>query len=342
MVKKLGFAFVLMLVMVRLSGAQEDFAQLRVMQMSFIPELSATVDIQVDDTVVFESISFPFVTDYIQLAPGQHTLKTIIVDHEKATASTILSVEAGRSYTVIAEGDYTDHVSFTIIDEAGLPLEVANSAAIVVNLTADPIRDIYLDDMLVIESVPAGAYDFIGLPLTDFTLTGHLGDETYSESFTPLSNATLLGVVNRNLNVIFHRSSNLTIASYLQSIDAGAHFAPIAEALRTTNLLDAVTDGGTFTLFLPTNEVLDSFAELPVDADQLHELLSSHIVAQNLPPYVLPNHETLTTLTGKPVALQFSETDSGYWEIEGAPILWDIRLANGVIYAIDGVINPLQ
>jgi len=55
---------------------------------------------------------------------------------------------------------------------------------------------------------------------------------------------------------------------------------------------------------------------------------------------MLPSYDTLTTLAGAVVSLNFGATDSGYWEIEGAPILWDLRLADGVIYAIDGVVGP--
>ncbi len=72
----------------------------------------------------------------------------------------------------------------------------------------------------------------------------------------------------------------------------------------------------------------------------LEALLAGHIVAENLPPYLLLGRNTLTTLAGSAVSLAFTGTASGYWEIEGAPIMWDVRLANGVIYAIDGVIVP--
>jgi hypothetical protein len=44
-------------------------------------------------------------------------------------------------------------------------------------------------------------------------------------------------------------------------------------------------------------------------------------------------------LAGNTVSFNFGSTDSGYWEIEGIPILWDVRLADGVIYGIEGVIN---
>lgn len=343
MFKKLGLVLIGLLFAVSPSSAQADSARLRVIQLSFIPQISAVVDIAIDDAVVFERIGFPFATDYIELEPGSHMLTTTIVDHNDATASTLLTLESGGSYSVIAEGDYTDQVSFTVVDENDLPLAETGSAGIIVNLSPDPIQDIYMDDKLVLEMIPAGAYDVTSLPVTEFTLAGHVGDTSYSEDFTPLSNATLLAVVNRNSQVIFHRSSSLTIAEYLQSIDEDAQFARIAEVMGATDLLDALTDDGSFTLFLPTNDVLDELADgaLPADADQLYPMLSRHIIAQNLPPYILPDHETLTTLMDDPVLLNFGSTDSGYWEIEGAPILWDIRLANGVIYAIDGVVNPL-
>lgn len=97
-------------------------------------------------------------------------------------------------------------------------------------------------------------------------------------------------------------------------------------------------------MFLPVNGVVDDLiaANLILDAGQLGDLFAAHITAQNLPPYALPQHETLTMLTGNTVSLNFGVTNTGYWEIEGVPILWDVRLADGVIYGIDGVISPAQ
>lgn len=334
MLKKYAAVMVILLFVVSNARAQDrESTRLRVMQLSFVPDVSAIVDVQIDEATVFEALSFPFATDYIELTPGVHTLTTTVPDQPTATVSTSFNLEAGRSYTAIIHGDYTDEVTFTLIDESELPLEASGSTAIVVNLTPYLIQDIYLDEELVLETINAGEYGFISLPPTEFMLAGKVGNEFYSEPFTPFSNTTLVAVVrlvpSGDMQVIYHRSSHLTIADYLRSIDDGAAFAHSADATGTVDLLDLIPDEGTYTLFLPTNEAFDADIELQV---------ANHIIPQNLPPYILPNSDELTSLTGHPLRLDFSNTASGYWEIEGVPILWNISLANGVIYAIDGVI----
>lgn len=105
-----------------------------------------------------------------------------------------------------------------------------------------------------------------------------------------------------------------------------------------------MADDGAYSLFLPVNGVVEDLtaANLIPDDAQLGDLFATHIATENLPPYALLQNETLTMLSGNTVSLNFGVTDSGYWEIEGVAILWDVRLANGVIYGIDGVINSAQ
>jgi uncharacterized surface protein with fasciclin (FAS1) repeats len=183
------------------------------------------------------------------------------------------------------------------------------------------------------------------LAVTPFTISGKLGEESYSDEIVPLSNAILLAVVRQNpdgaIQIIYQRSSLLTVAEYLQAVQPETQFARAAAAITASGLLDALPADGEFTLFLPTNAAFDRAADggsLP-DSDQLRDLLSGHIVTQSLPPTVLPDHAALTMLDGGTAQINFGQTASGYWEIEGAGIRYDLRLADGVIYAIDGVIT---
>lgn len=341
MLSKLYFGIALLLVVNSTIAQNNETARLRLMQLSFSSQ-SAMADIQIDGEVVLEGISFPFTTDYLELTPGSHILTTMISGEPTATASASLTLEAGKSYSVIVEGDYAEGANFIVIDESMMLLEATASAAMVINLTNQPISNIALNDRLLIENIPMGEYRTLSLPSTEFTLSGNLGDRRYSETFSPHSNTLFLIVIrlipSGEAQIIYHRSSPLTVADYLQSVDAEAQFSQIAEFMGMTDLLNAFSDDGEYTLFLPTNQALSNTILLS-DADSLYALLSSHIITQNLPPYRLPERETLMTLGGERVSLTFGTTDSGYWEIEGVPILWDVRLANGVIYGIEGVIN---
>jgi hypothetical protein len=345
MFKKSALTVIGLLLMLSTVNAQDQPpTRLRVMQLSFVSNGSATVDIQFDGSTVFEGISFPFATDYVELAPGDHTIDTIVEDNA-AEASTTVTLEAGRDYTLIAEGDYTEIVTFTLIDESDLPLTQTGSAAIVVNLTSQPITDIRVDSQPAFESIAPGQYGMFALPVTPFTLGGIISGAPYSEDYTPLANAFILTVVREQPSgqpqVIYHRSSPLTASEYLRAVNDGAQWSQAASLIQAAGLVDALADDGQYTLFLPTNTALEPlFSSLPADAAALGNLLSQHVSARNLPPYVLPNSPALEMLSGSSTSLNFGPTSSGYWEIEGAPILWDLRLANGVIYAIDGILMP--
>lgn len=327
------------------SGQAAEEAHLRVMQLSFLSSGSAVVDIRLDETPVFEAISFPFATDYVELAAGSHTLTTTIADEPDFSASTTLNLASGHHYSVIVEGDYREGVTFMLIDETDIPLEETGSAAIIANLTSLPLTEIAIDGERVVDSLPAGEYRSLSLPVTEFAISGRLAGRDYSESFNPHANTLFLVAVRLSPSgdpqVIYQRFSPLTIAAYLQSVDAGAQFSQIADWLSATGLIDSLPDDGEYTLFLPTNHAMHG-REIPSNVDELRAMLSSHIIPQQVPPYALPGHEALITLGGGLVAFDFGATASGYWEVGGVPVLWDVRLANGVIYAIDGVIELRQ
>lgn len=345
MFKKSALTVIGLLVMLSIVNAQDQPpTRLRVMQLSFVSNGSATVDIQIDDDPAFEDIGFPFATDYLELPPGEHAVATI-AEGGVAEASTTVVLEAGRDYTLVVEGDYLDAVTFTLVDESDVPLEPTGSAAIVVNLTRQPITDIRVDSQPVRESIAAGQSGMFALPVTPFTLAGIVNGNRFSETYTPLANAVILTVVRDQPSgepqVIYHLSSPLTAAEYLRAVNDGAQWSQAASLIQAADLLDALTDDGQYTLFLPINTALEPRSgSLPTDAAQLANLLNQHVSARNLPPYVLPNTGALEMLSGNSASLNFGPTSSGYWEIEGAPILWDIRLANGVIYAIAGIIVP--
>lgn len=349
MPKKALFLLLILLLSITFVHAQGDApAHLRVMQLSYLPDLSSTIDIVLDDALIFEDVGWPFATDDVEVAAGEHTLTTAIIDQPDASASTALTLEPGHRYSVIAHGEYPDDVTFVVLDETELRVEAEGSSAIIVNLTEQAISNITIDDAPVLSEIPANGYGFLVLPPTEATIGGMVGDLAYSEVFTPHANTDFLIAVRLQPSgepqVIYHRSSRLTIAEYLRSIHEGAQFAAVGALLAQTDLLDNLSPNEHYTLFLPVNGVVDdlSAANLIPDVAQLGDLFATHITAQNLPPYTLPQHETLTMLTGNTVSLNFGVTNSGYWEIAGVPILWDVRLADGVIYGIDGVIDAAQ
>lgn len=346
--KTLYLLLILVFTITFVQAQGDDPARLRIMQLSYLPEISAVIDIVLDDALIFEDIGWPFATDYVEVAAGEHTLTTAIADQPDTNASTVLTLESGQSYSVIVEGEYSQQVTFVVVEETELLAEADGSTAIIVNLTEQAISNVTIDDVPVLSEIASNTYGFLPLPPSASTIGGMIGTTTYSETFIPHANTDFLIVVRSmpsgEPQIIYHRSSRLTIAEYLQSIYEGTQFARVAELLAQTDILDSLADDGAYSLFLPVNGVLDDLtaANLIPDVAQLGGLFATHITAQNLPPYLLPQYQALTTLAGNTVSLNFGATDSGYWEIEGVPILWDVRLVNGVIYGIDGVISSAQ
>jgi hypothetical protein len=322
--------------------------RLRIMQLSYLPPSSVAIDIYLDETLVLEDIGFPFATDYFATVSGEHVLKTVISDQADKSAATMLTLEPGHSYSVIASGDYSQQVTFMVVDETELLAGSSGSTATIVNLTGQPISNITVDDVLLLPEIPTNGYGFLALPDLEATIGGMIGDLSYSETFIPHANTDFLIAVTLmptgEPQIIFHRSSRLTVAEYLQSIHEGAQFALIAGMIAETDLLNSLEDDSAYTMFLPVNAAVDQAlaAGISFDTAQLSNLLAGHATMQNLPPHLLPQHQTVTTLAGNTVSIDFGATASGYWEIEGAPILWDVRLANGVIYGIDGMIRLSQ
>jgi len=334
----------LLLIATAAHGQDAPPARLRVMQLTYTDSLWV-VDVLIDGEQVAAGVAWPFMTDDLKVAAGDYTLTVTLIDGS-ATASTDITVEAGRRYSIVAHGHYDQGVTFTVIDEEDLPLEATGGAGIVVNLTAEVITDLRVDDALAVERIAPGELAFVSLPVIPFTIGGALGDQAYEETFTPLANGILLSVVRQNpdgaVQVIYQRSSALTAAEYLRAVTPDAQFARIAEMIAAADASSALSDDESFTLFLPVNDALEALTTTTAipEGDALRDLLLGHVTAGRLTPTALPEHATLTMLNGATARINFGQTPSGYWEIEGAPILWDVRLPNGVIYAIDGVILP--
>jgi len=327
--------------------AQEESVQLRVMQLSFIPAQSAMIDIRINNEIAFEGVRFPFTTPYVDLPPGEHTLTTTIVDNTDATASTSFTLEAGTHYTIIVEGDYSeDAVQFIIIDEADLPRDETGSAAVVVNLTPESL-DYVVNNEIAMTDIEPEEFRSATLPegylSTAVTITGNMSEVLFEQEFTAVPELTLITVLRTSstgdLQRLFARSSSATIAEYLLSIDG---VEPFADAVNSqTSRAVAQSESGAYTFFQPTGDAIDALGdEAPTDPTELEEWVANHITLADLPPYELLGFESLPMLSSNTVSLQFEGTEGGWWEIEGAPIWWDIRFVDGMVYIIDGVIVP--
>ena len=353
MLNKLIFSLVVLFCIATVSNAQEDTVWLRIMQLSYHQEgdepAKVHADVLIDETIAFENVLYSFTTEYLVLSPGSHILATAITDDNTISATHTLELEAGR-YSVLVDGNYAEgDLTYVLIDESGLSLDETGSAAVLVNRLPESIN-VHINDSVVVEGLAPDNYAFSSLPLEDFsasvTTTDDASTEIISDEFISLPDTMILATINGEsadeAYPILSRSSSLTVADYLQSQTTGGVFARAAALIESADLLTELSGDSFYTLFLPSTDYIDALPEgiLPTNTTALQAVLENHIAPANLPPYELEGTETLTTLAGSAHLINFGETESGYWEIEGAPILWDVRLANGVIYLIDGVILP--
>ncbi|MEQ8671960.1 MAG: ABC transporter substrate-binding protein [Aggregatilineales bacterium] len=115
-------------------------------------------------------------------------------------------------------------------------------------------------------------------------------------------------------------------------------FNLLAEALATTDIDRAIREGGAYTLFAPTDEVLAGVDLYSVE--DLSAILRHHVVDGEFTAEMLAgmNGETLTTLNGD--ALTVTVVDSGVM-IDGVRVsVADLSASNGVVHGIDGVLMP--
>lgn len=119
------------------------------------------------------------------------------------------------------------------------------------------------------------------------------------------------------------------------------NFSDLVSALSDAGLVSTLEGDGPFTVFAPTNE---AFANLSVDLstlsnDQLTEILSYHVVSDNITSGDLGPEQAPASLTGEAI---FVTSANGNVTVNdnGMVVDADIEASNGVIHGIDQVLLP--
>lgn len=128
------------------------------------------------------------------------------------------------------------------------------------------------------------------------------------------------------------------------AIEAGS-FSTLAAALEAADLVDALANGGPFTVFAPTDE---AFSKLPTETvenllkpenrDQLRAVLLYHVVAGKAKAEDVTGKNAWATLNGQriEVSTRYNRVMIDKARVSQA----DIEASNGVIHVIDSVILP--
>lgn len=119
------------------------------------------------------------------------------------------------------------------------------------------------------------------------------------------------------------------------------NFSDLVAALSDAGLVSTLEGDGPFTVFAPTNE---AFANLAVDLstlsnDQLTEVLSYHVIGDEIASGDLGAEQAPTSLTGE--VLYVTAANGNVTVNDNAMVVdADIEASNGVIHAIDQVLLP--
>ena len=149
------------------------------------------------------------------------------------------------------------------------------------------------------------------------------------------------GLQSENPAMAGSQMSSKTIA---ENIMVDSSYSVLVEALKSTDIIETLTQPGPFTFFAPTN---DAFAKLPPGTfdgwmnnrkNDLANILSYHIVAGSIKTKDLEDGQKLKTLAGDELIVTIRKDKL---LINGINILGDnVPSSNGIIYVIDGLLFP--
>ena len=114
-------------------------------------------------------------------------------------------------------------------------------------------------------------------------------------------------------------------------------------AISTAGLGSLLRNKGPFTIFAPTDKAFekipsDERAALLGDSARLADLLRHHVVSGRVKPPRVKRPRKVTPEFGEP--LKLTASDRGFHVDEARIVKTNIRASNGVIHAIDTVLDP--
>lgn len=136
---------------------------------------------------------------------------------------------------------------------------------------------------------------------------------------------------------------NAGINTVVDIADANPNFSILVEAVAKSELSEALSADGSFTIFVPTNKAFENlFKELGVNgisdlsSDQLSSILTYHMISGKIMSEDLSDSQ-FSTLNGKAIRVDLSE---GVTINKSKVIAVNILGINGVIHVIDKVLLP--
>lgn len=360
--RMVGLMLVLALVVVSAAGCSGDkkaaaskgTALVRVASL-FFPMANVTID----GKTVLDHQLFPYISDDLTLSAGKHTLSVASTDGQNGpAASTDLKLEDGHHYLVVSYGNIvlkSDHV-LKVIDETENFNQIGKDHNVILFLhliISGPALDGYLKDQKVVDNLGYGQSSVYNLPIGEspfkITLAGQPNlvlDER--DAYGLPNNYAVVALVGTFLNptvAISARSPLNVLDFFTQAAQAGGYFDTLKEMLDKSDLAQTLSGPGPITVFAPWDS---SFMDAPsatldaikADPAKLNQVMRYYVVPEYLPPSVLYQRATLTTLQGSPLTVTTSATAPRFTLNGSVPLYQDYRLSNGVMYEAGSVMLP--
>jgi uncharacterized surface protein with fasciclin (FAS1) repeats len=127
------------------------------------------------------------------------------------------------------------------------------------------------------------------------------------------------------------------------ALGTAGDFTTLAQALTATGLADALTQGGPYTIFAPSETAFaavppDVLAALTADQDALAAVLKYHVLSGAVKAADIVDGMNAATLQGAPLTLSIAGSQV---KVNDANVVAaDIPFANGVVHVIDAVLQP--
>jgi transforming growth factor-beta-induced protein len=119
---------------------------------------------------------------------------------------------------------------------------------------------------------------------------------------------------------------------------ANPDFSSLVGALKSANLVEALSGAGPFTVFAPTNDAFSKLAAVP-SGDALKEVLLYHVAAGKFDAKTLLKNGSVKTLQGQVVRVK-RMGDKVILNDSVMVTTADIEASNGIIHVIDTVLIP--
>ena len=282
-----------------------------------------------------------------------HTASAQLANHSARMNIVETAVNAGSFETLVAAVQAADLVDalqgdgpFTVFaptDEAFAQIPAATLKSLL-----KPENKSTLTSILTYHVVPGRvmAADVVNLSNAT-TLNGQRIDITV-DGDVMIDGAKVVMTDIQCTNGVIHVIDTVIMPSTSSIADVASEagtFNTLLAAAQAAGLADALTEGGPFTVFAPTD---DAFAKLPagtIDAllqpenkHKLAAILKYHVVSGRVYARDAVGAERATTLQGSPVMIGI---ENGRLQVNSANIIaTDIEATNGVVHVIDEVILP--